>query len=190
VLSGASCSGKTTLAPHLVEALRLPLVAKDDLKEKLYDTLGVAADRDGSRRQGMAAMALLYRVADRLLEAGVGAIVEANFWRGFCEPELRPLVERGCAVRVHCSVDRAVLVRRQLDRVRGDSPRHAGHVAHLAVAPLEALLATPTELYGATWPDDTPPDLDTPVLNVDTADGYAPALPDIIRWVEQMTDGK
>jgi hypothetical protein len=146
----------------------------------------VAEDREGSRRQGMAAMALLYRVAHRLLDAGVGAIVEANFWRGLSEPDLRPLTARASAVRVHCTADRAVLVRRQLARTRGDAPRHAGHNAHMPAAPLEALLADPARLYGAPWPDDQPPDLDTPLLTVDTADGYDPGLPDVLGWLDRV----
>jgi predicted kinase len=135
----------------------------------------------------MAAYALLYRVAHRLLDAGVGAIVEANFWRGFCEPDLRPLAERAHAVRVHCTADRALLVRRQLARARGDSPRHAGHVAHLPAAPLEALLADPTALAAAPWRDDLPPDLATPLLTIDTTDGYDPPPSDVVRWIERMT---
>jgi predicted kinase len=137
----------------------------------------------------MAAMALLYRVADRLLDAGVGAIVEANFWRGLSEPDLGRLVARARAVRVHCTADRTLLVRRQLARARGDAPRHAGHVAHLPAARLEALLADPVRLYGETWPDDEPPDLDTPLLTVVTADGYDPALPEVLGWLDRVARG-
>jgi predicted kinase len=136
----------------------------------------------------MAAYAMLYRVAHRLLDAGVGAIVEANFWRGFSEPDLRRLAERARAARVHCTADRALLVRRQLARARGDSPRHAGHVAHLPAAPLEALLADPSRLYAATWHDDQPPDIDTPLLTVDTADGYSPALPELLAWLDRALE--
>ncbi|HEV8634154.1 MAG TPA: AAA family ATPase [Chloroflexota bacterium] len=183
VLSGSSCSGKSTLAPRLVDGLGLPLVAKDDLKETLYDVLGTPPDREASRRLGLAAMRLLYRSAAGLLEAGVGAIVEANFWRGRCEGELAPLVARAAAVRVHCQASRELLVRRQLARAHGEAPRHAGHVAHTPAAPLLALLERPDELTSAPWPDYDPPDLDTPLLVVDTTDGYAPDVPEVVAWI-------
>jgi predicted kinase len=40
-------SGKTTVAEGLAERLRLPLIAKDDIKESLYESLG-APDLDAS----------------------------------------------------------------------------------------------------------------------------------------------
>ena len=184
MLSGPSCSGKSTLAPRLVEALGLPLLAKDDLKETLYDVLGVPTDREASRQLGRAAMLQLYRTASRLLEAGVGLILEANFWRGLCEDELAPLVARAAAVRVHCHADRELLLRRQLARAQGEAGRHAGHLAHTPSAPLVALLARPSDLASAPWPDYDPPDLDTRLLVVDTGDGYAPPLPEVVARLE------
>ena|SRR5437867_3218560 len=130
-------------------------------------------------------MLQLYRTATRLLEAGVGTIVEANFWRGLCEGELAPLVARARAVRVHCQANRELLIRRQLARAQGEAARHTGHVAHTPAAPLVALLDRPDELASAPWPDYDPPDLDTPLLVVDTTDGYAPDVPEIVAWIER-----
>ena len=39
VVSGMPSSGKTTVAEELARRLRLPLIAKDAIKESLYETL-------------------------------------------------------------------------------------------------------------------------------------------------------
>ena len=62
VISGPPASGKTTLARALADALGLPLLAKDTLKQGLLDTLG-AGDVEASRRLGRAAVSALLAVA-------------------------------------------------------------------------------------------------------------------------------
>jgi predicted kinase len=64
VVTGASGSGKSTIAQDLASELGLPLLAKDDVKEALFDTLGVG-DRDWSRRLGVATYEILFAVARR-----------------------------------------------------------------------------------------------------------------------------
>src|SRR5581483_9605379 len=89
LVTGAPGSGKTTLARRLASELRLPLLAKDDIKETLYDQLG-APDQAASQRLGLAALTLLRQTAERLLAAGVSVLIEANYQRGRAEPDLRP----------------------------------------------------------------------------------------------------
>ena len=54
VVSGPPASGKSTLAPQLAVDLRLPLVAKDMIKDALMSMLPVP-DADASRQLGRAA---------------------------------------------------------------------------------------------------------------------------------------
>ena len=51
LVSGPSAAGKSSLAETIARELRLPLIAKDTIKEALFDTLGV--------------LDLLKRMADR-----------------------------------------------------------------------------------------------------------------------------
>jgi len=78
VVTGAPGSGKTTLAEALARELALPLLAKDDVKEALFDSLGTG-DREWSRRLGRATYDVMFAVARRLLADGVSCLLESNF---------------------------------------------------------------------------------------------------------------
>jgi predicted kinase len=176
LVGGAPGSGKTTLARRLGPALALPVMAKDDFKESLLETLG-APDRATSAALGRAAMHLLYGTGRRILEAGIGVILESNFYPGLAEPDLAPLLRLAPAVQVHCQGDPETVARRYAARAPG---RHPGHFDDLQ-APVvrERLLA------GAFRPLD----LDAPLLRVDTtspaaaAGGYDPPLDAILDAV-------
>jgi predicted kinase len=62
-------AGKTTLTRALAHELRLPVVSKDDIKEQLYDALGVG-DVEWSRRLGGVAYALTFAFVRELLVVG------------------------------------------------------------------------------------------------------------------------
>src|SRR5690349_16575481 len=80
VVTGMPSSGKTTVAEGLARDLRLPLIAKDEIKESLYDSLG-ADDVTSSGRLGAAAYALIFALTRAMLSSGVSVIAEANFFR-------------------------------------------------------------------------------------------------------------
>ncbi|NMO56061.1 hypothetical protein HH310_33385 [Actinoplanes sp. TBRC 11911] len=73
VVSGATAVGKTTLATAVAEAMGLPLICKDDIKETLVDALdGPTGDFAWSRQIGSAAMQVLWRIAERCPTAALG----------------------------------------------------------------------------------------------------------------------
>ena len=117
VVSGLPGAGKTTLARPLAAALGVPLLAKDTVKEALFDTLG-AGDRAWSQRLGAASNEVLFALA-----AEVPTAVLESFWR-------RPLaVDRFTAlgrpvVEVHCACPSDVALTRYRERVR--HPAHGG----------------------------------------------------------------
>lgn len=119
VVTGMPSSGKTTVAEGLARRLQLPLIAKDEIKESLYESLG-AADLEASALLGRAAYALIFALAGATLDSGASVIIEANFFR-HQEPEFAALPEHRLA-QVHCHAPLEILVERYARR-----SRHAGH---------------------------------------------------------------
>lgn len=121
LVSGAPAAGKTTLARALAPLLGLSLIAKDDIKEALFDALGgPPGDLPWSRKLGGAAMETLWRLA----EQSAGAILEANF-RPHSAYE-RGRLERLAAeiVEVNCWCPPELLIRRFHERARTAHPAH------------------------------------------------------------------
>jgi len=169
IISGAPGSGKTTLGRRLARDLRLPLLSKDELKEALADAMGAPPDVPASMRLGAGAYGVLYLVAQQLLDAPTGLIIESNFRRGVSETELQPLLAWSDPGLIHCTAAPEVVQRRYVERHdRGD--RHPAHLdADRAVALASDLAAGRFE----------PLDLSIPTLVVDTTDGWRPAYEEV-----------
>lgn len=153
VVSGPVASGKSTLATPLAERLGLPLVAKDTIKEALFDVLGTG-DEAWSKRMGAATYAVLWALAPGF----PAAVLEANFG-----PEARDHLLVLCPhpIQVHCTGPREELERRFNER-----PRHPGHIDEFPadkVAEQDAL------------------DLGGPRLVVDTTDSVD--IDAVVAWV-------
>lgn len=186
LVGGAPASGKTRLAGELARVLRVPLFRKDAFKETLYDALHEAGvpiagrDLEVSRRLGLAAVRLLYRVAGDIVDAGTICVVESNFHHGLSEGDLEPLLTRSDGLLIHCEAPRSVT----LERYRARDQAGERHPVHLDAERVEDLTA---KLDAG---DFEPLDLPWPTLRVDTADGFRPSLTEIVRWVHDETEGR
>jgi predicted kinase len=123
IILGSPASGKTTLARRLGSDLSLPVLSKDDVKEGLFDVLGLG-DRDWSRRLSDASFAVLMRLARTQLALGQSCILEGN-WRAMHTPALSDiLAESGAgAAQIWCCAEPREMVRRFAER-----SRHPGHL--------------------------------------------------------------
>ena len=110
VVSGLPGSGKTTIAAPLAEALGLPLLARDSIKESLWDALG-AGDLAWSRRLGGASAEAFWRLAAEMR----AAVLDNFFHRAFAH-RLEALP--GPIVEVHCSCPPALALERYQSRQR------------------------------------------------------------------------
>ncbi len=119
VVQGPPAAGKTTIARGIASRLRLPLIAKDTIKEALFDGLGTG-DLAWSQKLGTATYLAMLALVEDSVAAGASVVIEANFVRGG-EARLAALPAR--FVQVHCSAPLDVLLKRYRRR-----ERHPGHV--------------------------------------------------------------
>ena len=129
LVTGPPAAGKTTLARPLADALELPLIGKDLIKEALFDALGTG-DRAWSRRLGVASYEVLYAAAGAL----PAAVLDANL-APEAGPRLRAL--NACLVEVFCRCPADGVERRFAARA---PTRHPGHVDHLIAPEMKAAL--------------------------------------------------
>jgi len=121
VVTGPPAAGKTTIAREIARRLHLPLIAKDTIKEALFDGLGTG-DLAWSQRLGTATYLAMLALIEDSVAASASVVVEANFVRGSeFEARLAALPVR--FVQVHCSAPLEVLLERY-----GARERHPGHV--------------------------------------------------------------
>lgn len=127
IVSGPPGAGKSTLARPLAAKLGLPLIAKDDIKEALGDSLGWS-DLAWSRKLGAATWDLLFLLYERLLEAGTSFVAESNFSTAYHPRRFAALRERHpfIPVEVYCAAGPASLARRFRGR-QASGERHPVH---------------------------------------------------------------
>lgn len=127
LITGHPATGKTTLAHYLAEALGLPLLYRDGIKEKLADTLGWADD-EWSLKLGAATWELLYHLVEALLRGHVSHIVESNFTPAYATPRWQQLMAQYPLrlIQVRCESDPIIAAQRhQARKERGE--RHPIH---------------------------------------------------------------
>jgi predicted kinase len=159
LVTGPPASGKTTLAERIARELRLPLIAKDVIKETLFDAFGTR-DREWSIWLGRATYALIFRFLEVQLAAGRSVVVDATFGPEIANLEFETLKTRYpfSALQIFCFAPNEVLYERYTDRA---AERHPGHVDSHILDEIKA------QLEENRW---QPLDVGGETINVDTSD--------------------
>ena len=178
LISGVPGTGKSTLAHLLRDRLGWPLLAKDHLKETLYDAVGethAPFTRELSKTYGRQSIALLYAIVDELLASGVSCIMEAFFLPELAAKDLEPLMAISHVRQIHCTAPPDVSIARYWRRFEAGL-RHPVHLDR------EAALERASDPLSESALTAIP--IEAPLLSVDTRNGYTPSLADIVAFCQ------
>jgi predicted kinase len=141
VFTGLPGTGKTTLSKQMSASLGIPLIAKDAIKEIMYDTIGWS-DKAFSAKLAQATFGIMEYVIEEQLRAGNAMIVEANYAPHLASKRFQQWQEQyGCAItQVVCRTELTVLANRYFTRQQSGQ-RHAGHVDNNRTADFERRVA-------------------------------------------------
>jgi predicted kinase len=157
VVTGPPASGKTTLALAVSERLGIPLIAKDGIKERLYEAFG-SGDREWSRWLGRATYPLIFHFLEAHLRVGCSVVVEGTFGPESANGEFAQLHAQWPfdALQLFCWAPDEILLRRYEARA---PERHPGHVDASMIEEMR------TQLAAGRW---QPLHLPGELLTVDT----------------------
>ena len=78
LVTGIPAAGKSTMARKLSKELDLPVISKDDIKEIMFDDVGFKS-REEKVALGVAAMNIMYYIAEQFMKLNKPFILENNF---------------------------------------------------------------------------------------------------------------
>ena len=135
LIAGLPASGKSSFAAYASKELSIPVIAKDDIKEHLFDTVGFRSYEEKTRLDITAVNTMLDTAAE-LLDAGESVILDNNFEDRNRAGLEKLVIGHPCnviTVRFDCNV--AVVYERYLKRDKSPE-RHPGHVLLTAYPPI------------------------------------------------------
>jgi predicted kinase len=174
VVSGPPRAGTTTLAHALAQAIPCPAVCRDEIKEGMVHAQGADFQPGAGDPLTQRTLPLFFDVLRVLLAAGVTVVAEAAFQDRLWRPGLEPLSELAHLRIVQCHADPAV--GRERRRAELDA---GGRRAHAQIIGQEI------EDWERAYASFDRVSIPAPSIDVDTTDGYAPGLAEIVEFVNR-----
>ena len=180
IIAGMPASGKTTFANYLSNALHIPLICKDRLKEIIWNRL----QYDGTRREesqkfGGVAYDLSFHFCEELMKSDAAFIFESNLG-ATCPPTLDKLVQQYGykVITVLFDGDVSVIHRRFVERDRTDA-RHPGLVSGSRFDTLDDFAKRTAPCRDFSYGDK--------LIRVDMTDFEAVSYDDIIQEIKDFS---
>jgi predicted kinase len=175
IVTGRQGSGKTTLARKLGVELRMPVIGRDEIKEGYVNTFGVRHTELPPDANGTVTD-LFFRLVNEYLSGSVSVVIEAAFQHHVWEPHMHAIRDLGRPFLVLCVVSDALALQRPLERGLADAQREFYHGDHRVVHFKQTReILTPAPYI--------PPQFDIPAIEVNTDDGYAPSIDEIVERI-------
>ena len=179
IITGRPGSGKNTLAQKLAQALWMPLVSRDEIKEGYVNTFGVRHD-ELPADANLKATEIFFDLVNQYLTANVSIVIEAAFQHQVWEPRMAKITELSSPVMIRCSIDDAIAARRYLDRGLAEPDREFYHGDNMVVHYRKTGEILPYAPY-------TRPEVDIPTLEVSTAGEYVPGIPELVTKIRSLS---
>jgi len=177
VVSGPPGSGKTTLAHEIARAIPCPVISRDEIKEGMAHAQ--PGDFQGEHSDPLSALTypLFFDVLRVLLAGGVTVVAEAAFQDRLWRPDLEPLTELAQLRIIQCHVDHTVSFER--------AARRSAESEHHRRAHGDSTLGKQAEDWARTFESFDRVSVSAPSIDVDTTDGYAPGLAEIVEFINR-----
>lgn len=184
LMLGEPGSGKTTLGTELGRALRIPFLARDDVRTGIWFTSGGWSDRPGPIPSPDRAVDTFLAIVESMVGLGVSAVVEYLFREARPQDLERLTAAAHCVgVRTWCAdaPDRHITRERRDRLIQRDAVLDAlGHES------IEDRVAESSQRMAAAA-SEMRSDFEFPVLEVGTDVGYDPPLDEVVGFVIRST---
>jgi predicted kinase len=178
VFTGLPGTGKTTLSRSIADRLHITLLAKDDIKEIMYDTIGWS-DKAFSAKLAWATFGIMDYITEQHLKNKTSILLEANYSPSLANEKFQSWQkDYNCPiVQIVCRTDIGILAQRYF--ACQHTNRHPGHNDNGTVASYKTDFRRRIENG-----EDQPLSVDGPVRIVDTTDFSTVHAEEIVGWIK------
>ena len=177
IVTGRPGAGKSTLAAKLCRQLWMPVISRDEIKEGYVNTFGVKHDQLPPETNGVVTD-FFFRIVEQYLENQVSIVVEAAFQHPLWASRLAPIEGLSRPAFIICELPGAVAASRHLQRGLNDAYREWYHGDKRVEIYRSTGVIAPASEYQT-------PEFDWPTMRVDTSDGYAPTMEEIVSFIRE-----